>query len=184
MVGFWEVHCFDRFPWTPLPYSENPCSRACRHADGLPAAGWFATRPGGRPVSRDHADRLAEAGAVRPHPAVRPLAAGDAGKLVLAERRRSASRTRLCDEQILEVMDERLEQVSRRRATFEDQLDALRDCLDVLPNPTAKRCDCDITRNRAARHRQPAGDYGGKSENEVAVRPRPTAGLSAPQAGR
>lgn len=65
-----------------------------------------------------------------------PWLRGIAAKLVLAERRKSATRTLLCDEQILEVMDQRLEQIARQPGgTFDDKLDALRDCLDVLPEP-------------------------------------------------
>lgn len=63
-----------------------------------------------------------------------PWLRGIAAKLVLAERRKSSSRMLLCDQQILEVIDQRLEQVTRAPGnTLDEKLDALRKCLQALP---------------------------------------------------
>ena len=65
-----------------------------------------------------------------------PWLRGIAAKLALAARRKSANRMLLCDEQILEVIDERLEQVTCRPGdTFDEKLDDLRECLGRLPEP-------------------------------------------------
>lgn len=65
-----------------------------------------------------------------------PWLRGIAGKLVLAQRRRAAHGLRLCDEEILEVIDARLDQVARQPGdTFDEKLDALRNCLQALPEP-------------------------------------------------
>jgi RNA polymerase sigma-70 factor (ECF subfamily) len=63
-----------------------------------------------------------------------PWLRGIAAKLVLAERRKSSARMLLCDEQVLEVIGRRLDEVTRRPGgTLDEKLDALRKCLKTLP---------------------------------------------------
>lgn len=65
-----------------------------------------------------------------------PWLRGIAGKLVLAARRKSARGVRLCDEEILEHLDHRCEELHRQPGdTLDDKLDGLRDCLELLPEP-------------------------------------------------
>jgi len=63
-----------------------------------------------------------------------PWLRGIAGKLVLAWRRKSCDQPRLCDAEILELLDQRLTQTDRLPGdTLDEQLEALRDCLSNLP---------------------------------------------------
>lgn len=63
-----------------------------------------------------------------------PWLRGIAGKLVLAWRRKSCGQPRLCDAEILELLDQRLTQTDRLPGdTLDEQLEALRDCLSDLP---------------------------------------------------
>src|SRR5262245_42440108 len=58
-----------------------------------------------------------------------PWLRGIAGKLVLAWRRKSCDQPRLCDAEILELLDQRLTQTDRLPGdTLDEQLEALRDC--------------------------------------------------------
>jgi RNA polymerase sigma-70 factor (ECF subfamily) len=63
-----------------------------------------------------------------------PWVRGIAGKLVLNHRRRlGRSRVHYCDDQVLAHIDDRFEQFHRLQGdTFDEKLDALRDCLTRL----------------------------------------------------
>lgn len=64
-----------------------------------------------------------------------PWLRGIAGKLVLAWWRKNARQPRLCDDDVLEQIDERLSQVQRLAGdTLDEKLTALRDCLGDLPD--------------------------------------------------
>ena len=63
-----------------------------------------------------------------------PWLRGIAAKNVLAYRRKQARGAVLCDAQLLEALDHRLDQVSRQPGdTLDEKLDGLRRCLDALP---------------------------------------------------
>lgn len=63
-----------------------------------------------------------------------PWLRGIAGKLVLAWRRKNCDQPRLCDAEVLELLDQRLTQTDRLPGdTLDEQLEALRDCLQDLP---------------------------------------------------
>lgn len=63
-----------------------------------------------------------------------PWLRGIAAKLILAHFRRSSRAAAACDETMLEYLSTRFEQVQRLRGdTLDEKLDALRDCLDRLP---------------------------------------------------
>lgn len=65
-----------------------------------------------------------------------PWLRGIAAKLVLAWRRKVAGQPRLCDEEVLARVDERLTQLQRLPGdTLDEKLSALRDCLRDLPVP-------------------------------------------------
>lgn len=64
-----------------------------------------------------------------------PWLRGIAGKLVLAWLRKTCAQPRLCDEDVLAQIDERLSQTQRLSGdTLDDKLAALRDCLRDLPD--------------------------------------------------
>jgi len=63
-----------------------------------------------------------------------PWLRGIAGRLVLAQRRRAATRAILCDEELLAHLEQRWEALQRQPGdTLEERLSGLRDCLDKLP---------------------------------------------------
>lgn len=71
-----------------------------------------------------------------------PWLRGIAGKLVLAHFRRDARRFVYCDDVILHQIDHRLEEIQQRPGdTFDEKLDHLRECLDLLPEPYRRAVD-------------------------------------------
>jgi RNA polymerase sigma-70 factor (ECF subfamily) len=61
---------------------------------------------------------------------------GIASRLVLAQRRKRAAGVIFCDEQTLEYLDQRLQQVSLQKGdTLDEKLASLQECLDKLPEP-------------------------------------------------
>lgn len=64
-----------------------------------------------------------------------PWLRGIAGKLVLARRRKLVGQPRLCDEGVLEQIDQRLTQTQQLPGdTLDEKLSALSDCLRKLPD--------------------------------------------------
>jgi RNA polymerase sigma-70 factor len=66
-----------------------------------------------------------------------PWVRGIAGKLMLNHRRKlGRSRVHFCDDEVLNRIDDNFDQLSRLRGdTFDEKLDALRDCLGHLTGP-------------------------------------------------
>ena len=65
-----------------------------------------------------------------------PWLRGIAAKLVLAQRRKSARQFLVCDEQILETLDQRMQSLATQPGdTLDEKLDGLRGCLDQLGGP-------------------------------------------------
>ena len=65
-----------------------------------------------------------------------PWLRGIAAKLVLAQRRKDARKLLMCDEQILEALDHRMQTLSSQPGdTLDEKLDGLRGCLEQLANP-------------------------------------------------
>jgi RNA polymerase sigma-70 factor (ECF subfamily) len=67
-----------------------------------------------------------------------PWLRGIAARILLAHYRRAARNMAVCDAETLDYLSQRFEALHRRPGdTFDEKLDALRDCVQLLPEPYA-----------------------------------------------